>query len=88
MSRVSLSRRLARLRDRLVPPDSIEARIEKLAGNEKAIISRLKNHWAFMHDWCAGRSINAYQHFLANPSDWGRLPINIERQLFPEDQAQ
>lgn len=88
MSRVSLSRRLARLRDVLIPPDSIEARVEKLPERERAIISRLKNHWSLMHQWCADRSLNAYGYFLDNPGDWGRLPPSIERLLFAEEPYQ
>lgn len=88
MSRVSLSRRLKRLREAIIPRDSVTARVEQLPEKERQYFDRWKSHIDWMIDWCNRQSINPYQHMIENQSDWPRLLPSIERMLFREEPYQ
>lgn len=84
MSRVSLSRRMDRLRDAVLPPGSMEWRIERLPDdlkrahliwqeNTAAITLRLKNFGA-----------NPYEALLAGANITPPMPTALEAALWPD----
>lgn len=89
MSRVSLGKRIRRLKQVVQPRHSIGGRVELLLSeNERAIFFSWKLQMDRQHDHCKRRAINSYADCLENPNDWPRLSPAIDRKLWPEEPYQ
>jgi hypothetical protein len=84
MSRISIERRIERLRDTILPPGSYEWRLEHLPDNLK----RMHQAWRERCDAITSRhkkqGLNSYELLLAGNDDPPKMPAAVFVALWPD----
>ena len=83
MSRVSINRRLERLRDFLLPPGSLEWRIDRLPDHLKRAHSLWREKGEAINLASKKRGENLYANLLDGCDD-APMPSALQRALFPD----
>ena len=84
MSRVSIERRMERLRETVLPPGSLEWRIDRLSDD----LARRYQSWcercAEINSQQKKLGLNSYEMMIGGYHITPPMPIDIERALWPE----
>lgn len=83
MSRVSIWRRIERLRDHLLPPGSLEHRLESLSAAEREAFKSCERASADIISRAETEPGEAYRKFIEGELILPHLPRAIELRLWP-----
>ncbi len=83
MSRISIERRMERLRDAILPPGSYEWRLERLPDHLKKMHQIWSEKVDAINSEYKKQEINRYQRLLAGCDDTPPMPIAVHQALWP-----
>jgi len=86
MSRVSIERRMERARDVLLPPGSLEWRIDRLPDDLKRAHRTWSERCAAITSASEKRGYNIYELLLAGDDITPPMPFAVHHALWPDDE--
>ena len=87
MSRVSIERRMERVRDAVLPPNSLAWRIDRLPAELKQLHQLWREHCAAINSQNEKQGGNRYEQLLAGHDVTPQMPIAVHRALWPDDEG-
>ena len=85
--RVSLNRRLDRIRDHLLPPNSLAWRIDRLPDELKQLHQLWRERCTAINSQNEKNGRNRYEMLLKGKDDAPQMPIAIYRTLWPNGEG-
>ena len=83
MSRVSLSRRLQRIKDHFLRPGSLEYALENLPAEMRALYQLWRQKADELNSRFENHQISAFAAFLEYPTILPRMPSTLQYAMFP-----
>lgn len=87
MSRVSIERRMERLRDAVLPPNSLAWRIDRLPDELKQLHQLWREHCTAINSQNEKNARNRYEQLLAGHDVTPPMPIAVHRTLWPSGEG-
>ena len=87
MSRVSIERRIQRVRDAVLPPNSFEWRLDRLSADLKQLYQLWRERCTVINSQNEKNGINRYERLLAGHDVTPPLPIAVYRALWPDGEG-
>ena len=87
MSRVSIERRMERVRDAVLPPHSFEWRLDRLPDNLKQLYQLWRKRCDVLISENENNGINRYEQLLNGNDNRPPMPIAVYQALWPDGEG-